>query len=121
MAVLPGSTDRRIDALLTLLAENSTIVISGAQVAKEIGVSRQQVWRWVQKLRELGVRVKGHIATGYHIERPPDILAPQLLSHRLRGDGFRAADLSFFQDGFDEHRGDESGRAGRAARGGGVG
>ena len=62
MASLPGTTDRRIDALLTLLAENSTIVISGAKIAKEIGVSRQQVWRWMQKLRELGVRVKGHRA-----------------------------------------------------------
>ena len=78
MAVLPGSTQRQIFELLSLLAENSTIVISGAQIAREIGVSRQQVWRWVQKLRELGVRVKGHTATGYHIERAPDILAPQL-------------------------------------------
>ena len=40
MADLPGTTDRRIDALLTLLAENSTIVISGAKIAKEIGVTR---------------------------------------------------------------------------------
>ena len=76
---LPGTTDRRIDALLTLLAENSTIVISGAKIAKEIGVTRQQVWRWIEKLRALGVQVKGHPRTGYHIERMPDILAPQLL------------------------------------------
>ena len=62
MATLPGTTDRRIDALLALLAENSTIVISGAKIAKEIGVSRQQVWRWIEKLRALGVRVKGHAA-----------------------------------------------------------
>jgi len=71
---LPGTTDRRIDALLTLLAENSTFVISGAKIAKEIGVTRQQVWRWIQQLREIGVRVKGHPRTGYHIERVPDIL-----------------------------------------------
>jgi len=38
---IQGITDRRLDALLTLLAENSTIVISGAKIAKEIGVSRQ--------------------------------------------------------------------------------
>ena len=63
MANLPGTTDRRIDALLTLLTENSTIVISGEKIAKEIGVTRQQVWRWVQKMRELGVRVKGHART----------------------------------------------------------
>ncbi len=73
-----GLTDRRIDALLTLLSENSTIVISGAKIAKEIGMSRGTVWRWVQKLRALGVRVKGHPRKGYHIDRIPDILAPKL-------------------------------------------
>src|ERR1700735_3612009 len=85
MANLPGITDRRIDALLTLLAENSTIVISGAKIAKEIGVTRQQVWRWVQQLRTMGVRVKGHPRTGYHIERVPDIFVLQMLSRRLYG------------------------------------
>ena len=94
---LPGTTDRRIDALLTLLAENPTIVISGAKIAKEIGVSRQQVFRWVEQLRTLGVRVKGHARTGYHIERVPDILAPQLLSHRLQGTAFAKRIHHFFK------------------------
>jgi len=94
---LPGTTDRRVDALLTLLAENATIVISGAKIAKEIGVSRQQVFRWVEKLRSLGVRVKGHARTGYHIERVPDILAPQLLSHRLQGTAFSRRIHHFFK------------------------
>jgi BirA family transcriptional regulator, biotin operon repressor / biotin---[acetyl-CoA-carboxylase] ligase len=93
----PGTTDRRIDGLLTLLAENSTIVISGAKIAKEIGVTRQQVWRWIQKLRELGVRVKGHPRTGYHIERTPDILAPQMLAHRLQGTPFARRIYHFFK------------------------
>jgi BirA family biotin operon repressor/biotin-[acetyl-CoA-carboxylase] ligase len=97
LANLPGTTDRRIDGLLTLLAENSTIVISGAKIAKEIGVTRQQVWRWIQKLRELGVRVKGHPSSGYHIERAPDILAPQLLSHRLYGTPFARRIYHFFK------------------------
>jgi len=96
MASLPGTTDRRIDALLTLLAENSTIVISGAKIAKEIGVTRQQVWRWIEQLRQLGVRVKGHPRTGYHIERVPDILVPQMLSHRLYGT-FARRILHFFK------------------------
>jgi BirA family transcriptional regulator, biotin operon repressor / biotin---[acetyl-CoA-carboxylase] ligase len=97
MATLPGTTDRRIDALLALLAENSTIVISGAKIAQEIGVSRQQVWRWIEKLRALGVRVKGHAATGYHIERVPDILAPQLLSNQLSGTTFARRIYHFFK------------------------
>jgi BirA family biotin operon repressor/biotin-[acetyl-CoA-carboxylase] ligase len=97
LAELPGTTDRRIDALLTLLAENATIVVSGAKIANEIGVSRQQVWRWIEKLRTLGVRVKGHAHTGYHIERMPDILAPQMLSHRLYGTPFARRIYHFFK------------------------
>jgi BirA family transcriptional regulator, biotin operon repressor / biotin---[acetyl-CoA-carboxylase] ligase len=97
LASLPGTTDRRTDALLTLLIENSTIVISGAKIAREIGVTRQQVWQWIEKLRELGVRVKGHVRTGYHLERIPDVLAPQLLSHRLHGTPFAKRIYHFFK------------------------
>jgi BirA family biotin operon repressor/biotin-[acetyl-CoA-carboxylase] ligase len=81
--IIPGTTDRRIDALLALLADNAMIVISGAKIAREIGETRLTVWRWIQKLRALGVRVKGHPRTGYQIEEAPDILAPTLLRRRL--------------------------------------
>ena len=97
IADLPGTTDRRIDALLTLLAENSTIVISGTKIAREIGVTREQIWRWIEKLRALGVRVKGHPRTGYHLERVADILVPQMLSHRLYGTPFARRVLHFFR------------------------
>ncbi len=80
---LIGSTDRRIDALLALLADNAMIVISGSKIAREIGVSRSTVWHWIEKLRSLGLRVKGHPRTGYQIEKVPDILAPKLLRRRL--------------------------------------
>lgn len=85
---LPGTTDRRVTALVTLLAENATIVISGARIAREIGVSRSTVWRWVQRLRELGVRAKGHPRTGYYLEKVPDLLAPDMLKSRLKGSLF---------------------------------
>jgi BirA family biotin operon repressor/biotin-[acetyl-CoA-carboxylase] ligase len=80
---LPGTTDRRIDALLALLSDNAMIVISGPKIAREIGVTRSTVWRWIEKLRALGVRVKGHPRSGYQIERVPDILAPKILRKRL--------------------------------------
>src|SRR5260370_15572449 len=82
---LPGTTDRRIAALVTLLAENATIVVSGARVAREIGVSRSAVWTWVERLREIGVGVKGHLRTGYFLERVPDILTADMLRQRLKG------------------------------------
>src|SRR6267143_1923097 len=79
---LPGLTDRQIASLVTLLAENATIVVSGARVAREIGVSRSTVWKWVERLRELGVRVKGHPRTGYFLEKVPDILTADMLRQR---------------------------------------
>jgi len=94
---LPGPTDKRIDALLSLLSENTTIVISGAQIAKEIGVRRQTVWRWIETLRASGVKVKGHPRTGYHIERTADVLAPKLLARGLRRTPFAKHIFHFFK------------------------
>ena len=71
---LDETTDRRIDALLALLTDNAMIVISGSKIAREIGVTRFTVWRWIEKLRGLGVRVKGHPRSGYQIEKVPDVL-----------------------------------------------
>src|ERR1700741_3515530 len=93
----PGTTDRRITALVTLLAENATIVISGARIAREIGVSRSTVWRWVERLRELGVRAKGHPHTGYFLEKVPDILTPDMLRQRLKGSLFGKHIYHFFK------------------------
>ena len=95
--MLPGTTDKRLAALLTLLAENATIVISGARIAREIGVSRSTVWRWVETLRELGVRAKGHPRTGYYLEKVPDILTPDMLRQRLKGSLFGKHIYHFFK------------------------
>ncbi|HEX9233269.1 MAG TPA: biotin--[acetyl-CoA-carboxylase] ligase [Candidatus Acidoferrum sp.] len=94
---LPGTTDRRLASLLTLFANNATIAISGARIAKEIGVSRSTVWRWVERLREVGVRVKGRPNTGYFLERVPDILTPDLLRQQLKGSMFGKRIHHFFR------------------------
>jgi BirA family biotin operon repressor/biotin-[acetyl-CoA-carboxylase] ligase len=94
---VPGTTDRRIAGLLTLLAENATIVVSGARIAREVGMSRSTVWRWVERLRELGVKVKGHPRTGYFLEKVPDILTPDTLRQRLKGSLFGKRIHHFFK------------------------
>jgi BirA family biotin operon repressor/biotin-[acetyl-CoA-carboxylase] ligase len=109
---LPGTTDRRLAGLLTLLAENATIVISGGRIAREIGVSRSTVWRWVQRLRELGVKVKGQTATGYFLEQVPDILAPDMLKQRLKGGLFGKRIYHFFKTDSTNRVGLDLGRAG---------
>src|ERR1700692_712885 len=92
-----GTTDRRIDALLALLSDNTMIVISGAKIAREIGVTRSTVWRWIEKLRSLGVRVKGHPRSGYQVEKVPDILAPKILRQRLPAGPFGKRIHHFFK------------------------
>src|SRR5438105_4666627 len=94
---LPGTTDRRLASLLTLFANNATIAISGTRIAKEIGVSRSTVWRWVERLREVGVRVKGKPNTGYFLERVPDILTPDLIRQQLKGSLFGKRIHHFFR------------------------
>jgi len=90
-------TDRRIDKLLGLLVDNATVVVSGAKIARQIGVSRSAVWRWVETLRGLGVRIKGHPKTGYQLETVPDILVPEILQPRLRGTPFARRIHHFFK------------------------
>jgi BirA family biotin operon repressor/biotin-[acetyl-CoA-carboxylase] ligase len=86
-----------MDALLTLLADNPMIVISGQKIAKEMGVARSSVWWWTQRLRALGVRVKGQPGTGYRIERVPDVLSPNLLRRHLRNSSFGKRVYHFFK------------------------
>jgi BirA family biotin operon repressor/biotin-[acetyl-CoA-carboxylase] ligase len=112
--ILPGTTDRRLAGLVTLLAENSTIVISGARIAKEIGVSRSTVWRWVQRLRALGVKVKGQTATGYFLEQTADILTPDMLRQRLKGSLFGKRIYHFFKTDSTNRVALELGHAGEA-------
>jgi BirA family biotin operon repressor/biotin-[acetyl-CoA-carboxylase] ligase len=84
----PEATDRKILSMLQLLSANPMIVVSGARMARQIGVSRSTVWRWVGKLRALGVEVKGHPRTGYHLQKSADVLIPAVLRRRLEGTPF---------------------------------
>ena len=76
-------TDRRLDKLIQLLVQNATVVVPGPKIAAEIGVTRATVWDWVEKLRALGVDIKGHPATGYQLARLPDLLVPSLIRPKL--------------------------------------
>ncbi len=97
--LMPGETDHRIDRLATLLATRPMLVISGPRIAREIGVTARVVWLWAEKLRSLGVRVKGHPGAGYRVEEAPDVLVPGLLNPRLRGTMFHNHIHHFFKVG----------------------
>jgi len=79
----PGTTDRKIDKLIHLLVKNATLVVPGPKIAAEIGVTRSTVWMWIERLRSMGVEIKGYPASGYQLQTLPDILAPSLLRPEL--------------------------------------
>jgi BirA family biotin operon repressor/biotin-[acetyl-CoA-carboxylase] ligase len=67
-----------------LLTQHATVVVSGTKIADEIGTSRSEVWRLVQQLRELGVEIAGHPATGYRLKAVPDLLLPDMLASLIK-------------------------------------
>ncbi len=78
-------TDARLGRIVRVLMDYSTIVISGTKLADEIGTSRSEVWRLVEQLRELGVAVEGHPASGYRLREVPDLVLPEIIAPLVRG------------------------------------
>ncbi|MGA2811260.1 MAG: biotin--[acetyl-CoA-carboxylase] ligase [Candidatus Acidiferrum sp.] len=111
---ISGVTDRRLTALLSLLAENATIVVSGARIARELGVSRSSVWQWVTRLRDLGVKVRGRAAMGYYLEAMADVLTPDLLRAQLRDSLFGKRVFHFFRTDSSNRVAFELGHSGEA-------
>jgi len=77
------TTDRKMDKLIHLMVKNAMVVVPGPKIAAEIGVSRSTVWQYIEKLRALGVEIKGHPSSGYQLQKLPDILAPSLIKPEL--------------------------------------
>lgn len=78
-----AATDRRMDKLISVLVKNATVVLPGPKIASQIGVTRSTVWKYVGKLRALGVEIQGHTSSGYQLRTLPDILAPSLIQMEL--------------------------------------
>jgi len=78
-------TDARLGKIIRLLTDNATVVVSGTKIAGEVGTTRSEIWRLVQQLRELGVEITGHPATGYQLKAIPDLLLPDMLANSLQG------------------------------------
>jgi BirA family transcriptional regulator, biotin operon repressor / biotin---[acetyl-CoA-carboxylase] ligase len=75
--------DRKLDELLFALMQNMTLAVSGEKLAKDLHVSHSTLARWIEKLREAGIEIRGELFTGYRLVRLPDVLLPQLIRARL--------------------------------------
>jgi BirA family transcriptional regulator, biotin operon repressor / biotin---[acetyl-CoA-carboxylase] ligase len=94
-----GLTDARLGHIVRLLSENATLVISGTRIAEELGTTRSEVWRAIQHLRELGVQVAGHPASGYQLKSVADLLLPEVVAPLLKGTIFATRVRHYFRIG----------------------
>jgi BirA family biotin operon repressor/biotin-[acetyl-CoA-carboxylase] ligase len=107
-----GLTDARLGRIVRLLGDHAMVVVSGTKLAQEIATSRSEVWRLVQQLRRLGVRIAGRPATGYQIESVPDLLLPEFMKPALKGTIFAEHIHHYFRVGSTNHEAMEAAAAG---------
>ena len=98
-----GLTDARLGRIVRLLGDHAMVVMSGTKLAQEIATSRTEVWRLVQQLRRLGVRIAGRLATGYQLESVPDLLLPEFMKPALQGTIFAEHIHHYFRVGSTNH------------------
>lgn len=88
--------DRKLDELLFALMQNMTIAVSGERLARDLGVSHSTLSRWIDKLRDAGVEIRGELFTGYRLTRLPDVMLPQLIRPRLHTHSLGKSIFHFF-------------------------
>ena len=67
-----------------LLARSSTGWVSGADLAKKLGVSRVAVWQYFEKLRAAGFTLETRRARGYRLLAPPPHAHAGLIEAHLK-------------------------------------
>lgn len=51
--------------------------VSGEDLARQLGMSRAAIWKYVEQLRQLGYGIEGTPRRGYVLTRVPDLLLPE--------------------------------------------
>lgn len=77
------------EQVFALLEKNAGRCISGAQMAKELGVSRNAVWKAVQALKQEGAAVDGVTNKGYCLAAGADCLSARAVQERLADNAAR--------------------------------
>lgn len=70
------SQESRQDQILKLFRSRRDAFVSGAEMSRELGVSRTAVWKQIEQLRSLGYRIEAVTARGYRLHSSPDLLLP---------------------------------------------
>jgi BirA family transcriptional regulator, biotin operon repressor / biotin---[acetyl-CoA-carboxylase] ligase len=68
-------------ALLSALSADAPV--SGADLARRLGVTRAAVWKQIEALRALGAPIDAAAGSGYRLERPFEALDGEEIRHQL--------------------------------------
>ena len=91
--------DQQLDRLVDLLVKNATVVMSGTKIASQLRVAPSTLWDWIERLRSLGVAVRGLPGTGYQLEKMPDVLTAQAVRRSLHHGQFGCRVAHFYKTG----------------------
>jgi BirA family biotin operon repressor/biotin-[acetyl-CoA-carboxylase] ligase len=80
--------DRNLDRLADLLVENATVALSGTRLSEELGAAPSTMWDWMERLRAMGVEIKGLPGTGYQLVKIPDVLTARQVKRGLHRGSF---------------------------------
>lgn len=69
--------------VLATFENNKGKYLSGAEIAEELSVSRNAVWKAVKSLQEEGYNISAITNKGYCLDESTDILSPQSISKHL--------------------------------------
>lgn len=78
------------EAVLSLLVESGQS-LSGAEMAAKLGVSRNSVWKAVERLREEGYEIEARTNRGYQLVSESGVLSAENVRRRLTGEAKLAA------------------------------
>ncbi|MBW2391377.1 MAG: HTH domain-containing protein, partial [Deltaproteobacteria bacterium] len=99
--------------VLEILGESPGTAHSGELLSEQLGVSRAQIWKHVERLRGRGYTIEGERGGGYLLTGRPD--RPGRARHPMD----RARDPLLRHDGFHQPHRIRSGAGGRGPRNGG--
>lgn len=80
---LPGNVDYMKEKILRVLREAGDNFVSGQNLCKSLGVTRQAVWKNITQLKENGYEIESVSNKGYRLKSVPDMLFGPDIESRL--------------------------------------
>ena len=74
------------EKILTFLQSNSNTFVSGQQLAEQFGVSRNAVWKAVNRIKEEGYIITSVSNKGYCLSDNSDVLSREIIKENLAAD-----------------------------------